>query len=84
MKSKTLTSRQKEGSTLALTLVTTGILGFLLVAYLSLVRSQNISNMRSQAWNQAIPVIEAGIEDALTHLNTHGVSNLTCDNWNAP
>ncbi len=74
-------SSRQQGNTLVLTLVTTGVLGFVLVAYLSLVRSQNISNSRSQCWNQAIPVIEAGIEDALTHLNTHGLTNLNCDNW---
>ena len=27
-------------------------------------------------------MIEAGIEDALTHLNVHGATNLACDGWN--
>lgn len=80
MRIRLKTSRE-EANTLFLTLVITGILGFLLVAYLTLVRSQNVSNMRSQSWNQTIPVIEAGVEDALTHLNSHGLTNLSCDKW---
>jgi len=76
----------QAGSTLLLTVVATGIIGLMLAAYLSLVKVQNISGFRSQAWNAAIPVIEAGIEDALSHLNAHGSNaspGLACDNWTA-
>ncbi len=69
------------GSTLMIIVVITGLVGFVLAAYLSLLCSQNSATMRSQAWNAAIPVIEAGVEDALTHINTHGATNLYCDNW---
>src|SRR3989442_8845839 len=70
---KTLRTKLAQGgSTLLLTVVATGIIGLMLAAYLSLVKVQNISGFRSQAWNATIPVIEAGIEDALSHLNAHG------------
>ena len=80
---KMLLSRTRliSGNTLLGTLVITGVLGFLLATYLTLVQRQFAVNFRSQAWNAAVPVIEAGIEDALTHLNTHGKTNLACDGW---
>src|SRR5437773_8236157 len=74
----------QAGSTLLLTVVATGIIGLMLAAYLSLVKVQNISGFRSQAWNATIPVIEAGIEDALCHLNAHGsnaVPGLRSEGW---
>ena len=61
--------------------VITGLVGFVLTAYLSLLGTQNANTVRSQVWNASIPVIEAGCEDALTHLNTHGTTNLNCDGW---
>ena len=71
----------QRGSTLFIALVITGLVGLSLAAYLSLLQVQSGNNYRSQAWNSAMPVIEAGIEDALGHLNAHGYSNLLCDGW---
>jgi hypothetical protein len=66
-----------------MTVVVTGILGFLLATYLTLVNYQNGLNMRSQTWNSAIPVAEAGIEEALAHLNSYGLRgvSLACEGW---
>jgi hypothetical protein len=69
------------GSTLLMGVMVVALVSFVLVAYLNLVQSQNVSTARSQSWNSVVPIIEAGIEDALTHLNTHGTTNLTCDGW---
>jgi hypothetical protein len=69
------------GSTLLMGVMVTALVSFVLVAYLGLVQSQNVSTARSQSWNSVVPIIEAGIEDALTHLNTHGSTNLLCDGW---
>jgi len=66
---------------MTVTLLTALIIGFALASYLSLVSSQNISTMRSLAWNSAVPILEAGVEDALTHLKYHGITNLSADNW---
>jgi hypothetical protein len=55
--------------------------GFILVAYLNLVRAQNAATMRSQSWNATVPVIEAGIEEALTHLAQRGGGDLAFDGW---
>lgn len=70
-----------RGSTLLLTVIVTGLVGFLMAAYLTLVRNQNTTTFRSQNWNAAIAIIEAGLEEALTHLNIHGSTNLACDGW---
>jgi len=72
---------QQAGSVLLMALVITSVIGVLLAAYLTLIKVQNQSVMRSQSWNAAIPIIEAGIEDALTHLSKHGKTNVNCDFW---
>lgn len=81
MKTMRSSPRANAGSTLLLTLVIAAIVGFVLIAYLNLVRAQNMSTMRSQAWNVAVPVIEAGVEDALAHLAAHAGADLACDGW---
>ena len=45
------------------------ILGISLASYLMLVRAQNVSTFRSQGWNGAMAMAEAGIEEALAQLN---------------
>lgn len=57
---------------MVLGLMTGAILMIGLASYLTLVEAQNSSVMRSQTWNSAIPAAEAGVEDALSHLNTIG------------
>ncbi|MEO6036115.1 MAG: hypothetical protein ABIQ35_12740, partial [Verrucomicrobiota bacterium] len=81
--------RKSDGSVLLVTLVITGILGFTLASYLTLVGSQNRSVVRSQNWNSSIPLAEAGIEEAIVHLNknclwsdiTREPSNWQADGW---
>src|SRR2546423_9055920 len=74
-------SSRSSGSVLVIAIVVTGLVGFVLAVYLNLLSSQSTSTMRSQAWNASIPVIEAGIEEALSQLNAHGGTNLTSDGW---
>jgi hypothetical protein len=70
---------RSQGSVLVVTLLTASIIGIGVTSYLLMVSHQNYSTMRSLAWNTAIPLAEAGIEDALTHLNLD--NNLTANNW---
>src|SRR5712691_5185999 len=81
MKIISLKLNKKGGFALLLTILITGLVGLMLVAYLSLLSSSNQAVMRSQAWNSAMPMIEAGLEDALSQLNAHGSTNLACDGW---
>jgi hypothetical protein len=69
-------NRRQNGNVLIMALVVSGILGFALASYLTLVRTQNRSVVRSQVWNSVIPLVEAGIEEALANLNQNGLSNL--------
>jgi len=76
MKTQQLNSTRQQGNTLLMTITITALIGFLLATYLTLVSSQNGANARSQSWNSAMPIVEAGIEDALAHLNTpRGLTN---------
>lgn len=60
----------ERGSVFIMSLVASAVLVVGLTSYFSLVQSHNNSVVRSMAWNTAIPAAEAGIEDALAHLNT--------------
>jgi hypothetical protein len=59
---------QQKGSALLIILVTVAVIGITMASYLNLVSNQNLSAMRSLQWNSAIPLAEAGIEEALTQL----------------
>jgi hypothetical protein len=70
-------------------LVTCGILVLYMGAYLTMASSRNLVAMRSTAWNAALPVAEAGIEEGLTQIQysviptngwtlTNGIYTRTC------
>jgi hypothetical protein len=61
--------RQNEASVLMIALVVATIIGITLGSYLMLVRSQNAMVSRSQSWNSALMMAEAGVEEALAQLN---------------
>lgn len=63
------TSRKNGGGALIVTVVITGIIGFSLLGYFGYSKSQNMSVMRSLAWNSTIAILEAGIEEALAQIN---------------
>ncbi len=67
LRTKVTTDR---GSTLAITLIICTILGTLLGNYLYMIQTQNLSVSRSQRWNQALVVAEAGVEEAMALLNS--------------
>lgn len=73
--------QSQRANVLLMTLATTSILGLSLASYLTLTSSQNASTVRAQAWNTAIPIAEAGIEESLTQLYYNGGSNLTANGW---
>jgi len=55
-------------------------MGISIASYLGLVSSQNRQTARSQAWNSSMPVLEAGIEEALTQLH-YNSTNLSANGW---
>jgi len=71
----------QAGNALLVCMMATGIIGIMLAAYLTLVKSQTQTVARSQTWNTTVSLIEAGMEEAMAHLNMHGATNLYCDGW---
>lgn len=76
-----LNSEKRRGSILMITVCLSFIIGIVLLSCLSLVRSQNQAVARSQAWNTCIPVIEAGIEEALAHINNQREVSFAVNGW---
>lgn len=72
--------RRNQGSVFVIILVITGLIGVTLASYLHMVSNQNLSIMRSLAWNEAVAVAEAGVEEAMAHLNKNR-TNRTKDGW---
>src|ERR1043166_6870663 len=69
MKTNRQSHAAQRGFTYATVVVTMIVVGTMLAAYLKMVAVQNQSTVRSQAWNRTVPVLEAGVEEALAHLN---------------
>ena len=69
-----------QGSVLIITLTVMTILVVLVGSYLVLVQGQSASVARSQNWNSALPVTEAGLEEGLALINK-GAPNIITDPW---
>ena len=63
-------STSQEGSVLTITMILCGIIGILMGSYLNLVQTQRKSVARSQQWNMALVIAEAGVEEAMAMLNS--------------
>jgi len=62
-------SSREQGAVLLASLFVVGVLGITLGSYLLLVRNDYVLTARSQHWNAALVVAEAGAEEALAQLN---------------
>ena len=63
--------RREAGSALIITTVIAGLIGFSLQSYLTLVSAQNRSVVRAMSWNSSVAILEAGLEEALSHINAN-------------
>src|SRR5882724_9613978 len=68
-----------RGSALLATLCAASVICLALASYLSLVLAQQTSVARSQAWNAALGMAEAGVEEGLAQLN--GNSTFSANGW---
>ena len=76
MNTRKLQRNGQAGSVLMVALVTALILGIALASYLMLMQHQSRMVNRGQAWNHALALAEAGVEDALAQLNrSFGTNN---------
>ena len=77
-------TRNQDGSILLAGLMTTAVIGMTICSYLLLVRSQHVAVVRSQNWNAALSLAEAGVEEAMAHLNSRlgkAGAALPADGW---
>src|SRR2546423_13241477 len=68
------------GSTLLIVILFVGILTLALGSYLALTSNENQAVLRSRCWNAALPLAEAGIEEAFSHI-TRNAGNYNADGW---
>src|SRR5438046_9017964 len=64
-----------------MTLLTAWVIGIALASYLTLVANQNRSTYHSLSWNSCIPVMEAGVEEALTQVYYNDITQLGNNQW---
>src|SRR5437899_5494191 len=72
-------SRQ-SGTTLFVVMMITGLIIAALGTYLNLASQEHKTLKRSFCWNAALPMAEAGVEEALSHLNRNK-TNYAADGW---
>jgi hypothetical protein len=79
---KLAATSKESGSALLVTLVSGIILGIALASVVKLTGTQLRSIVFSQVWNAAIPVAEAGVEEALAHINDSTIgTNFAVNGW---
>jgi hypothetical protein len=71
----------EEGGTLVTVLIVCVVVALMLTAYLSMLSYQHRFSQRSQVWNNCIPMCEAGVEEALAHMNYALTTNFASDGW---
>lgn len=81
MKTKNLSPKSSErGTALIVALFLCLILSVSIAGYMKNASQQNYFSSRSQTWNLSMTVTEAGVEEALEHLNSN-TANLAVDGW---
>jgi hypothetical protein len=61
--------RNDRGSVLVIAMILCALIGMMMASYLMMLKSHLYSVTRSQAWNASLMVAEAGVEEAMAHLN---------------
>ncbi len=77
----TRSGRVCQGHVLISAMVIVGIIIIGVAADLSLITYQYNASVRSAAWNKAIAVAEAGIEEAYAHINVNGFDGYSQNGW---
>src|SRR5438874_7433927 len=80
MKLKLSSKARQLGAALITALVIGTILCISIMGYLCVTEQQTLLSARSQAWNMAISIVEAGIEEGLQQCQNN-YWNLSMDGW---
>lgn len=65
-------SSGQHGSILVTTILTVAVIGIMVAGVLTLTVQEHRMEVRATAWNAVLPVAEAGIEEAMSHLQANG------------
>ncbi len=88
MKMQPTIPRGNQGSILLMTLFIVTVLSVGIVSYLSLLSANNSWVARSQAWNTALALAEAGIEEGMAQVNsgfgTNNMGTANANGWSGP
>jgi len=76
-------SAANQGSVLLVAIGTVVVLGIILAAVLALITQERRVLARTAAWNTALPVAEAGIEEAMSHLRQVQGGSRDVNGWAA-
>ena len=72
----------ERASMLVITVIFCALVGLVLAAYLWMLQSQRKFTYSSQVWNSCIPLCEAGLEEAMAHINYSGTTtNFAINGW---
>src|SRR5213594_4210968 len=79
---KIRTQDSRHGGILVAALIVSITVGMMLIAYLAMVSNQHKFSQRSQVWNNSLAMCEAGMEEALAHINNiNTTSNFAVNGW---
>lgn len=81
MKTQASKRHTLSGQVLIVAMVVVGVVGVTLAGYMRLVSHENRMMARSQSWNSALPYVEAGVEEMLSHLYHNYNTGLAVDGW---
>ena len=70
----------EQGNVLLTALILVGLVGLMATAYMKLASREHYLSARSQMWGSEIPIAEAGVEEAMTHINS-GITNFGVNGW---
>ncbi len=79
---KILPGKKNEGSVLLAATLFIVVVGLVLASYLKLLTNESYIVSRSQSWNQCVPVMEAGVEEAMAEIHsTYIILDYPSNNW---
>ncbi len=81
MRIRSIQTPGHAGTVLFVTLISAGLIGIVLASYLTMTSTSQRLMMRSEAWNSAMGVVEAGVEEAMGHLNENWETGLASQGW---
>src|SRR5215469_2171626 len=75
--------KKNRGIALLITVVILAIMAFYFVTYLIMASGEHSTVARSQQWNDALTVAEAGVEEGLALVNKYAYTGTGVTNWSS-